>query len=322
MNVWRMKLRAGHRGHDMFPACEKRGIASYTHKPIYNTSLTRLEKGDVDPAVKGPARSSIWLFAWEIKGGDEIYVGDSKSHKIIAKGVVAGKLGKRAYHYNSGSALKEPSGVAWRHEVPVEWQKNFTPFPYKDPAPRHSVYKFKPLRGDGRNDITPTSILDGENESDALLNDQPYGRETAASKKNISRQHVSLSNQFRLWLERKFAVKVRQERKGVDLTFTTSTFRHLAELKICYRSDTRHAIREAMGQLLEYNHYPPREEAQFWWLVLDCEPSQTDRKYISSLIEKYMLPLTVAWLSGGDFETFPSLPLKTQKHSAKARSES
>ena len=68
MNIWRMKLREGDYGDDMLPSCQMRGIASMTHPPIYNTDLTHLAKKDVDPEVKTAARSSIWRFAWEIRG--------------------------------------------------------------------------------------------------------------------------------------------------------------------------------------------------------------------------------------------------------------
>jgi hypothetical protein len=314
MNIWRMKLRAGKGGDNMWPACQKRGIASFTHGPILNTDLTNLDKSDVDSAVKGSARPSIWWFAWEIKGGDEIYVGDSESHSIIGKGIVGGESGQRAYRYNPGDAMTEPSNptVAWRHEVPVAWDSSFKPFEYTDPAPQNSVFPFRPAKSKelkGQEEA-PDKYEDGANQS--LLNELAYQRETPASKKNIERLHVRLSNQFRLWLEENFVVNVTQEKHGIDLTFVCATKKHLAELKICYADDTRHAIREAMGQLLEYNHYPSYEEAQFWWLVLDCEPSKTDLRYISILRKKYGVPLTLAWRSGEDFNTFPSVPLEAR----------
>ena len=305
MNIWRMKLRAGSGGEDMWPACEKNRIASFTHPAIYNTDLTNLKKDDVPGAVKGPARSSIWLFAWEIKGGDEIYVGDSKSHEITAKGIVAGKPGKRAYRYNHGNAIAPPNSptTLWRHEVPVLWQKGFKRFKYKDPAPQHSVYRFKPPSGTEEeigHRKSPMSYEGGGAES--LLSELAYQRETSASKKNIAVLHKCLSNQFRLWLKRRFELKAVAERKRIDLTFGFSAQRHLADLKICYRGDTRHAIREALGQLFEYNHYPSYHEAHFWWIVLDCEPSKTDLDYIVALKERYSLPLTIYfWPSGDDF---------------------
>jgi hypothetical protein len=74
-----------------------------------------------------------------------------------------------------------------------------------------------------------------------------------------------------------------------------------------------------MGQLLEYNHYPPYAETNLWWLVLDCEPSRSDLTYISSLRERYGLPLTISWANGKDFKAYPSLPLKDRKFPARVR---
>ncbi len=298
----------------MWPACRDRGIASFTHGPILNTNLTNTKKEDVDPAVKGSARPSIFWFAWEIKGGDEVYVGDSVSHSVIGKGIVAGESGQRAYRYNAGNAMTEPSNPTtyWRHEVPVAWDKSFKPFEYKDPAPQNSVFPLKPsmskeLKGKGE-------VFDiyEDKANQSLLNELAYQRETPASKKNIERLHARLSNQFRLWLEKSFIVNITQEKHCIDLSFDCATKKHLAELKICYAEDTRHAIREAMGQLFEYNHYPSYEETQSWWLVLDCAPSKSDRKYISILRQKYGIPLTLAWRNGKDFEAFPFLPLEAR----------
>ena len=111
----------------------------------------------------------------------------------------------------------------------------------------------------------------------------------------------------------KFGLKSTPEKNRIDVRFTCSSESHLAELKICYYGDTRHAIREAMGQLLEYNHYPPYEEADLWWLVIDCEPSKSDLIYLSSIRERYGLPLTISWPNGKGFKAYPSLPLMDRK---------
>jgi|ERR1035441_9234218 hypothetical protein len=313
MNIWRMKLRAGEAakgGDNMWPACKERGIASYTHSPIYNTDLTNLEKSDVVQAVKGGARSSIFKFAWDINGGDVIYVGDAQTHEIVARGTVTGEPGKRAYRYNAGNAISPPNSAdtPWRHEVPVDWDEDFLPFGYTDPAPQTAVFLLKTPYDETRDGQIDTSREVRGGTSDALRNELAYQRETPASKKMIERLHDSLSNLFRLWVERRFAANAKQEKNRIDLTFTHSAKRNLAELKICYCSETRHAIREAVGQLFEYNYYPSNEEADYWWLVLDCEPSLTDRKYISVLIDKYRIPLTIAWPNGDDFKAYPSLP--------------
>ncbi len=51
MNIWRMKLRAGNHGDDMFPQCRERGIAAITYQAIFNTDLTRHTKRDLDSGV-------------------------------------------------------------------------------------------------------------------------------------------------------------------------------------------------------------------------------------------------------------------------------
>lgn len=86
MNIWRMELRAGNHGPDMWPLCHECGIAAIIYEAIYDTDLSHLTKSDLDPKVRSSARSSIFRFAWEMKGGDEILVGDSKSKCIVARG--------------------------------------------------------------------------------------------------------------------------------------------------------------------------------------------------------------------------------------------
>jgi len=312
MNIWRMKLRAGTGGVDMYPICLKRGVVSYTHPPIYEMNFTDKTKTDIPSAVKGSALPSVKYFAWDISGGDEIYIGDSSTKSIIAKCIVKGEVGKRAYRFNAGDAIPDPNdrNIFWRHEIPVDWVANFMPFKYKDPAPQNSVIcltnrsKFSQYY-----DLNRSLNENNVETPNALLNELSYQRETRASQKNILRLHVNLSNRFRLWIERKYKTKVKQEDRGIDLIFTHLTMKHIAELKICYGEDTRHAIREALGQLFEYNHYPSYEEADFWWLVLDFEPSENDLDYISVLRERYSIPLTIAWSNGNEFKVYPSVPL-------------
>ena len=313
MNIWRMKLRAGNYGDDMWPLCHKRGVASMTHPPIFNTDLTNLAKHDVDPGVKTAARSSIFRFAWEIMGGDVILVGDSVSKTMIARGYVASPAGARAYHYNARNPMTEPNnaGVPWRHEVPVAWDEHFVPFRYRDAGPRITVMHFDPAWAQNMHKQKATKALaagEGDGNEKDPLNEGAYSRETQASLRNVLRLHAALSNRFKDWLKASIGVRTKQERNWVDLTFKHHGVTHLAELKICYGDNTRAAIREALGQLLEYNHYPPRLEAQLWWLVLDHEPSATDVEYLGLLRGKYHFPLTLAWPKGKNFKALPKFP--------------
>lgn len=319
MNIWRMKLRAGDYGDDMWPLCKRRGIASMTHPPIYETDLTDLEKNDVDPDVKTAARSSIWRFAWDMKGGDVIFVGDSVSKSIIAKGYITSESGQRAYRYNNENAMKEPSNAAisWRHEVPVSWDEDFVPFRYIDGGPRITVMHFDPTwaKEGSENTLESNDTQDIErlggnppNDDESFINESAYMRDTPASQKNVLRLHAALSNRFKAWLNNTHQIQAIQERKRIDLQFVHLDVAHLAELKICYGENTKHAIREGLGQILEYNHYPEQEAKGSWWLVLDCKPSTSDMQFVSTLIDAYHLPLTLAWSVEDGFELFPNSP--------------
>ena len=292
----------------MLQPCLDRGVAIITYAPIANTDLTNLAKDEVDPAVKTSARSSIWRFAWDILGGDQIYVGDSASGQVVARGSVLGEVGKRAYRYNADDAIIETENTSdpWRHEIPVEWDKDFVRFVYKDPAPQYTVFPYMAGR-DAKSDTDPEEKEGlASAETSSLLGDAPYMRQTEASMRNIKRLHASLSNRFGLWIEKSFGLNVFQENNHIDITFDAPMGRHLVELKICYGANTRHAIREALGQIFEYNHYPPHTKADFWWIVLDHKPSGDDFQYLQVLRKSYGIPLAIGWPFGDGFEYFPS----------------
>lgn len=303
MQIWRMKLRAGNYGEDMWPACRERGVAVITHPPIYDTDLSNLSKADLDPEIKTAARSSIWRFAWDVLGGDIILVGDSRTRCVIGKGYVTSLPGKRAYRYNSRNPIrgKGNSRAPWRHEIPVLWDDDFLPFTYLDGAPRHTVMHFDPTWTGGPFD---GAVTRDEGEA-AFLSEAAYRRETLASQKNVRRLHAALSNRFRAWLKRRFGVVGIQEENHFDMQFNHHGTSYLAELKICYGGNSKAAIREALGQTMEYNHYPPRLQKQRWLLVLDCSPTASNQEYIASLRARYGLPLGMAWPLDAGFEIRP-----------------
>ena len=83
----------------------------------------------------------------------------------------------------------------------------------------------------------------------------------------------------------------------------------LVEFKIAYNLNTISAVREALGQILEYNHFPPRESHHVWLLILDTLPSSDDRAFIHKLRTEYSLPLILGWQSKNKFDFFPKWPL-------------
>lgn len=274
-----------------------------TDPPILNTDLTNLTPEQVHPDVKTSSRASIHRFAWEIRGGDIIYVGDSVKKQLIARGYVGGEVGARAYRYNSKNAMY-PEGrphEPWRHEVPVVWDSEFERIDYRDMSYLVTVAPIeKAWREFGK-------VLENSGDAEHLLSEDDYQRETKASEKNVVKLHSALSNRFKLWAQRQWKIKIAQEEGYVDTTFELYGKSTMVEFKICYGSHTRRAIREALGQILEYNHFPKRIQRESWWLVLDHEPSRDDQRYADTLRQKYNFPLILGWTTDDGFEFFPPI---------------
>jgi hypothetical protein len=133
------------------------------------------------------------------------------------------------------------------------------------------------------------------------LTEDAYYRESSAKLKIIVPRHNKLSNDFCKWLKKEHGVAATQEQERVDVRFSLNERTVLAELKICYGVGTTKSIREALGQLLEYNHYPYRVAASTWLIVLDEEPTETDRKFVELLRAHWSLPVTIGWIRGRGF---------------------
>jgi len=140
----------------------------------------------------------------------------------------------------------------------------------------------------------------GYGETSPLAEDG-YFREVGAQLKAILPKHNMLSNAFAAWLRGQGYDDVRQEVSRVDVEFSKSGALCRAELKVCDGVGTTKGMREALGQLLEYNHYGLREPAAQWFIVLDRAPSGEDRQYVQALRSARGLPLVVAWPDGKTF---------------------
>ena len=148
-------------------------------------------------------------------------------------------------------------------------------------------------------------------ENDEPLTEDGYPRETGAALQYIIPRHNKLSNTLAKYL-RELGAIVRQETGNVDLEFELGGQTYIAELKITLYSTIRHSIREAIGQLIEYNLYPGRLRKDRWLIVLDKAPNETDQEYIDILRHSLALPIFIGWHndSGFQFEDFIANELK------------
>jgi hypothetical protein len=314
MTTWRMSFRVGNRGKKMWPDCQRLGIAAITYSHLARTDLSSRPQGepkDLWNKLEPTQKASLRRLAYEMESGDVIYV--KQGTKIVGRGVVKGPRGRRAYQFDSAFRLVDPNGYPWSHQVPVDWSPNF---PRVRLLLGGEQVTLKKLSGtDVRRieaAVREASARDSSDPpaqvGDDRLIEAAYYRETAARMKTIIPRHKKLSNSFREWLQKKYHVDSVREQAQVDVRFNMNGQSFLAELKVCFGVGTRKSIREALGQLLEYNHYPTRNPADVWLVVLDEQPTPSDRHFVRRLRSECSMPLVLAWQEKGGFSFEPGWP--------------
>jgi anti-sigma regulatory factor (Ser/Thr protein kinase) len=74
VQIWRMKLRAGSYGEDMWPPCREHGVAVITHPPIYDIDLTKLRKADLEEVLQLAMESPAPDEAIEMLSGTDAWI--------------------------------------------------------------------------------------------------------------------------------------------------------------------------------------------------------------------------------------------------------
>lgn len=133
------------------------------------------------------------------------------------------------------------------------------------------------------------------------LAEDGYFRENRENLKEIIPRHNLLSNSLCQWLEKRNIIPT-QEKQGVDVEFAHDGVSYRVEIKITYGAGLRHSIREAIGQLLEYNLFPGRQRCDKWVVLLDCRPDKEHLQYVETLRREFSLPLYLGWKSKKGFE--------------------
>jgi len=315
MTTWRMSFRVGNHGYEMWPQCLRLGVAAITYDPLSETDLSKYSKGepkDLWERLEPTQKASLRRVVYEMKAGDVIYV--KQGPKIIDKGIVKGPGKGNAYYFDSGFRLCEPNGTPWAHQVAVDWSTDFPEIRMLLGGEQVTVKELSPdevrkveeaagaLQGKNRN------IATSERAGIEALVEDAYYRESPARLKVIVPRHNTLSNRFVKWLKKEWQVAAVQEQGRVDILFKLKGKSCLAELKICFGVGQTKSIREALGQLLEYNHYPRRLPADVWLIVLDEEPATDDFDFIESLRKKWSLPIVIGWHYNDDFQFTPRWP--------------
>jgi len=135
-------------------------------------------------------------------------------------------------------------------------------------------------------------------DNESRLLEDCYLRCSQAQWKVVQQKHNQLSNGFADWLREAKASNVVQEKNCVDIRCKSGGSDYLFELKVCYLEKTRHALRDALGQVLEYRFYPGNTPARFVGIVLDQPPSAKDIDWFQAL-RKSVFPIELVLAQRG-----------------------
>jgi hypothetical protein len=227
MTGWRMALRVGNQGPSMWEECWKRGVVAITSHFLVRTNL--LTYPAFEPRAKWrklhpTQKSSLGHVAYDMKGGDAIYVREGKS--IIAQGKVKGRRGAAAYRFDSTFRLVDPNGTPWAHQVPVAWDPNFEEMPNKLGQDQVTVKALTPKQVKHlKSEITAnrkrrtTEAHEREKDRAIRLAEDKYFRESRSHLKIIIPRHNRLSNAFCTWLKQEFGITA--NRKSAGLIFVS-----------------------------------------------------------------------------------------------------
>ncbi len=131
---------------------------------------------------------------------------------------------------------------------------------------------------------------------------EKYIRTTTRSAKIIEPKHSKLVFDFSEWLKKQYKIESIAEGRFIDLQFIHKDMSYLVEAKVIHGSSPKYSIREALGQVLEYNFYDEKSEMDRWIILLNNSPDNKDKEFITRLVEKFHIPLYLAWRDKKDFK--------------------
>jgi hypothetical protein len=148
---------------------------------------------------------------------------------------------------------------------------------------------FQPTTPSPRTGIVP--VFDDEDNTP----DRSVAPRTRPAQSSITYdpQHSMLQNLLREVLRKRYGEKaVKMERDSVDLRYTDSGKTTFIEIKM--EKIVKKCVRLALGQLLEYAHYPNLRKADTLLVVGDAEPNPSDKVYLKYIRDTYRLPIYYA----------------------------
>jgi hypothetical protein len=168
----------------------------------------------------------------------------------------------------------------------------------------HKLYRIDRYQPIDWEDDFPENVKNVRSKSlpikDGVRRAEHERKRTAVAGTTYSPQHVRLQNALYDHLCKLHGKKgVGYERANVDLTLNENGKTTYFEIKIA--PTAKSCIREALGQLLKYAHYPDQSRAERLIVVGDGEPTLGDMAYLRYIRTSFKLPVYYRcweWKSG------------------------
>jgi len=168
-------------------------------------------------------------------------------------------------------------------------------------APPHkatSIHRYQPLDWDDRFQLpmSPSNtdlLLEYDREDNSPDRSEAERTRPAQPSTVVDPQHSILQNRLRNVLRVRYGMNsVKMERGFVDLKLVEPGRVTFIEIKM--ERTVKNCIRLALGQLIEYAHYPNLQKANGLLVVGDATPSESDVIYLQFLRDTYKLPMYYA----------------------------
>lgn len=214
------------------------------------------------------------------KGTDSLFVGVFRNYgKIPDEEGVNSKEGESCYD------LKPVPGFDdLVEQVVVEW---------KNPRAWHQWYVHYMDVVAQRSTVMPNTNNDVSKFSQFHINTDTRTRHVTESVLDVEAHHQKMQVGIMSCLEREGYIDIIAEEDHVDIRAIKKGVPHFFEVKTY---DTAKAcIREALGQILEYNHYPKNRRAAVMYIVGPRKTTCEDEDYLLYLRTYYKIRVYYRW---------------------------
>ncbi len=171
------------------------------------------------------------------------------------------------------------------------------------------IHRYQPLNWDDGYDpistppdrAVPTEQPEGAERPDRAETERKRAAQTGTT---YDPQHSRLQNRLRRKLRDQYGPdSVKMEEEFVDLKLLESGLITFIEIKM--DRTVKSCVRSALGQLLEYAHYPNFQKADKLLIVGNASASENDKTYLQYIRETYNLPMYYSKWSWQDEELGP-----------------